>query len=565
MQDNKLKSEELPPNYDDEKGAVSNNEDNVTETNIVLKMAQIRSNLDNWTIYLGVLFLGLTISICSSATYQLTWSIRSNFSAFDIGPVVEVISGLLGILFVPLFAALSDVYGRGLILTLTLVLSVIGLFVTGTAPGFGVYSAGTIISGLGETGRALLFPIILADFLTPRNRGFGFTLNWLPSAISLGASLPVIAAAKEGEKWRWIYNGQGIMTIITGIPILFGLFSLQMKAKRLLPQFNYEASSLLKVDWIGILLLTAGFSCILIPFSLVVREADGWAAAATFVPIIFGVLFLAAFIFWEVKFASHPLFSRKLLRNRAAMVMIFVRAFIMFDSNFTWTYMTSYLGLTRDIDEDRVAQIYLGFRVTWYIAGFICAFVIKKFNYIRTIVWTSLVINAVGMGLALASRHPHSAEWFVVFGEAVIGLGSGFAACAGLVVLQSTVDFTEIANVSAVDSLVTNVFSTIALSITNALWNSRTWTHLMNHLPEEYHEFIPILLAKNNYAELIPKDLKENWVAALGDSQWLMCTIGTVLACVCFGFSLFLPSIDLDKCQENAQANEIAMTQAPNH
>jgi MFS family permease len=530
---------------------------NGSDPNIVGKMSQIRSTIDNWTIYLGVLLLGFTIAICSNSTYQLNWAITSSFSAFDIGPVVEVVNGLLGILFIPLFAALSDVYGRGLILTFSLTLCVIGLFVTGTAEDFGAYSAGNIIGGLGETGRALLFPIILADFLSPRNRGFGFFLNWFPSCIALGAALPVIAAAKEDDKWRWIYKIEGIMTIVTAIPILFGLFRLQRKAERFLPQFNYQASSLRKVDWVGIILLTAGFGCTLIPFSLVIRKEDEWADPSIFVPIIFGALILIGFLVWETKFVKHPLVSGKLLTNRAAMVMIVVRAFLSFDSTFTWTYMTSYLGLTRDIDEDHVAQIFLGFRITWYIAGFVCALFLKKFNHIRIIVWVSLLVNAIGMGLALHSRHPHSAEWYVVFAEAVIGLGSGFSSCAGLVVLQSTVDFTEIANISAVDSLVTSVFTSIAISITNALWNSATTTHLMQHLPEEFHDKIGELLAKNNYAKLIPKEFEEDWIAALGDSQWLMCTIGTVLACVCLGISFLLPPVDLDKCQQDIFTKDI--------
>ncbi|KXN73072.1 MFS general substrate transporter [Conidiobolus coronatus NRRL 28638] len=565
MEGDKFENTQLPSYCSDKNGVISNTDDNASDINIVLKMAQIRTKFDNWAIYIGNLLLGIAICICSEAIYQLTWSITSKLGYFDIGPVVQVISRILSILFISLYTTLSDIYGRGLMLSLAITLSVIGLFITGSASSFSAYSAGNIIGELGDTGITLLIPIILADFLTPRNRGFGFILFYLPPCIALGASLPVIAAAKEGEKWRWIYNSQGIMTIITSIPILFILFNLQRKAKRLLPQSSSQPSSLLKVDWIGIILLTSGLSCVLIPFSLVVRIVDGWASPSIFVPIIFGVLILIVFIFWETKYTKNPLITRRLLNNKAAMVMILVRASLEFDSSFTWNYMISYLGLTREIDQDHTALIYLGFRVTRFIAGSICAFLIRRFSYTRAIIWTSLVVNAVGMGLALASRHPHSAEWFVVFGEAVIGLGSGFSECAGLVILQSTVDFSEIANVSAVDSLVTNVFNTVALSITNALWNSYTWTHLMNRLPDEYHELIPNLLANNNYTELLPLELKENWISALGDSQWIMCTIGTVLACVCFVFSLLLPPIDLDKCQKNAQVKGIMMDQATSH
>lgn len=564
MESDKSEKEQLPSNCNDKSSIVSNTNDSTSDINIVLKMAQIRTRFDNWAIYIGNLLLGIAVCICSQATYQLGWSITSKLGFFDISPIVEVISKILSILFISLYAALSDIYGRGLMLSLAVTFSAIGLFTTGAASSFGAYSAGNIISGLGDTGITLLIPIILADFLTPRNRGFGFILFYLPPSIALGAAIPVISAAKEGEKWRWIYNSQGIMTIITSIPILFILFKLQGKAKRLLPQFSYQPSSLLKVDWIGVILLTSLLGCVLIPFSLVVRNNDGWASPYIFIPIIIGILIFIAFILWEIKYTRHPLITRKLLNNKAAIVMILVRASLEFDYSFTWTYMAAYLGLTREIDQDHTALIFLGFRVARFIAGSICAFLIRRFGYTRPIIWISLAVNAVGMGLTLASRHPHTAEWFVVFGEALIGIGSGFAECAGLVIIQSTVDFSEIANVSAVDRLISIVFSTVALSITNTLWNSYTWTHLMTRLPDEYHKLIPSLLSSNNYTELLPPELKENWIAALGDSQWIMCTIGTILACVCFIFSLLLPPIDLDKCQKNAQVNEIDMSQTTN-
>ncbi|KXN73067.1 MFS general substrate transporter, partial [Conidiobolus coronatus NRRL 28638] len=416
--------------------------------------------------------------------------------------------------------------------------------------------AGTILAGLGETGRGLLIPIILADFLSPRNRGFGFILNWVPSLLALGIAIPVIGAAQDGDKWRWLYNGQAIFVAVTAIPILFGLFRLQHRAQRLVPSFNYEASSLLKVDWIGIALLTAGFGCILIPFTMVIREANGWASPAIFIPIIFGVLILAVFIVWEMKFTKHPLVSYRLLNNRAAIIMVIVRAFLMFDSTLTWQYMTPYLSLSRGITADHVASINLGFRLTWYIMGFICAFILKKFNYIRLIVWVSMAVNALGVGLTLPSRHPHTSEAVVIVVEAIIGAGAGVAACAGLVVLQTTVDFKDIANISAIDTLTSNIFASIASAVGTAVWNTSLRDNLAKELPSGYHDQVAGLIADTSKIAALPAELTENWLTALGNSQWLMCTISTVFACVCFVLTLGLPSIDLDKCQQEVDHPE---------
>jgi MFS family permease len=524
---------------------------NTQEANVVLKMSQIRNRIDCWSVYIGVLFYGLAFYTISTAISQLDFTITSYYGSFDIGPVVTVANGLLGILFVPLLAALSDIYGRGIIFTFGLILAIIGNFIMGFSDSFGSYTGGNIIGGLGDTAKDLMIPIILADFLRPKDRGFGFIINWLPSLLAVGLSIPVITASQDDDKWFWLFKGQAIMYIVTGAPILFALFRLQLRAKRLLPEFNYKASSLLKVDWIGISILTASLGCILIPFSLVVRQDDGWAAPATYAPIIVGGIGLIFFIIWEIKFTKYPLISYGLLCNRAAMIMLFVRASLSFDSNFTWSYMTPYLVLSRDISADEAAQIFLGFRITWYILGFAAAFLLRRYtSYVRSIVWISLAVNAAGMGLALASRHPGSSTAFVVIAEAVIGAGAGVSACAGLVVLQSTVDFSELANISAIDNLVTNIFTTTSTAIVNAIWNSATASNLMKYLPEDLWDQIPDLLADTEKYAKLPEDVRDLWVTALGESQWLMCTISTVLACVCFAVSLGLPAVDLEKCQQ---------------
>ncbi|KXN73066.1 hypothetical protein CONCODRAFT_4089, partial [Conidiobolus coronatus NRRL 28638] len=82
---NKQDIEEQIPHYSEVDNTNSNDDDN-----IILKMSQIRSNFDNWTIYLGVLFLGMTVAILVNAQMTLFFVITSSFQSFDIGPVVDV-------------------------------------------------------------------------------------------------------------------------------------------------------------------------------------------------------------------------------------------------------------------------------------------------------------------------------------------------------------------------------------------------------------------------------------------------------------------------------------------
>jgi MFS family permease len=518
--------------------------------NIILKMSQIKTQSDTIIIYGGMLLLGIIISTVLISMLQIEWKITSSFQAFDIGPIITIIKGLLGTLIIPLFSNLSNIYGRAPIYTCVILIWVIGNFYMSSSSSFLNYSIGSIIGGLGETGNTLLVPIILADFLSPKNRGFGFILYTLPDLIALGVSLPVIEIAERDENWRLLFNIFGGLLLVFASPVIITLFKLQVKARRLVPKFNSKISLLGEVDWLGILLLTISLSAILIPFSLVVKFDDGWKSPSIYTPILLGALFFIGFLIWSLKYSKNSIISPNLIQNRGAITMVIIRSLLFFDSNLTWTYMSPYLSLTRNLDQYQVSQIYLGFRLSWHASGFLMAFILRKYTKsTRLLVQISLAVNALGVGLALGSRSPQSPVWSVILAETLIGLGSGSTACAGLVILQSTVEFSDIANISALDDLLSTIFGTVSIALANTIWNLATYNNLINRLPSSLHGLIPELIASNKYNELLPIEFKENWVLALGDTQWLMCTISTILAVICFVISCCLPQVDLDKCQ----------------
>ncbi|KXN64571.1 hypothetical protein CONCODRAFT_14279 [Conidiobolus coronatus NRRL 28638] len=175
-------------------------------SSMILKMSQIKTRSDSIIIYGGLLLLGIIISTVLITMLQIEWKITSSFQAFDIGPIITIIKGLLGTLIIPLFSNLSNIHGRAPIYTCVILIWIIGNFCMSSSSSFLNYSIGSVIGGLGETGNTLLVPIILADFLSPKDRGFGFILYTLPDLIALGVSLPVIEIAERGENWRLLLN-----------------------------------------------------------------------------------------------------------------------------------------------------------------------------------------------------------------------------------------------------------------------------------------------------------------------------------------------------------------------
>jgi hypothetical protein len=67
------------------------------------------------------------------------------------------------------------------------------------------------------------------------------------------------------------------------------------------------------------ILISAGFTLLLLPFSLVSNSANGWASAHIIVMIVMGIVGLGAFVVWEKYFAPVMFFPFELLRDRTIM------------------------------------------------------------------------------------------------------------------------------------------------------------------------------------------------------------------------------------------------------
>lgn len=70
---------------------------------------------------------------------------------------------------------------------------------------------------------------------------------------------------------------------------------------------------------VGALLITAGFTLLTLPFSLVSSAANSWQSASIIVMLVMGVVSLVAFGVWEKYFARVQFFPFELLKDRTVL------------------------------------------------------------------------------------------------------------------------------------------------------------------------------------------------------------------------------------------------------
>lgn len=105
------------------------------------------------------------------------------------------------------------------------------------------------------------------------------------------------------------------------MPLLVSLYINKRKGAKLRKaegsyQLPNHFQNFLQLDPVGLVLLAAGLSLILIPVSLASSNTRTWKSAHTIAELVVGGVCLIALAVWETKWARWPILPMALLRNR---------------------------------------------------------------------------------------------------------------------------------------------------------------------------------------------------------------------------------------------------------
>ncbi len=195
---------------------------------------------------------------------------------------------------------LSDLYGRRWLYYLSIVVFVVGAIVCGTATTMGQLIAGRGVQGVGAGGLMTLTMIIIADVISPRERGRyqGYMGAMFAVATMLGPWVGGIIV--DTTTWRWIFY----MNLPLGlVGLAMGLITL-----RDVPFTRRESS----IDWLGTSTLIVWVSASVL---VATRGAEwGWGSAITIGLIVASVAGVVAFVAIERR-AAEPVLPLELFRE----------------------------------------------------------------------------------------------------------------------------------------------------------------------------------------------------------------------------------------------------------
>lgn len=284
-------------------------------------------------IFSGLILVMLLGTIDQAIVAPALVPIAAEFGGF--GNVSWVVTAYLltSIASTPLAGRLSDIHGRRSVVVAALGLFLAGTLLCGMAVNLDMLICGRAIQGLGGGALMALPNTIVADILSPRERGrYQLYISGTYAVSSLAG--PVLGGLlSEYYSWRWIFWFKLPLILLAIVLSWFTLADLSARRRQH------------RIDYPGALLMVGATVFLLLALAWGGRQ-HAWDS-----PVILGlfsasVVLGALFLAWQ-KRASEPLLPISILRNRIIVVTSIGAILITMVNMALSIYLPLYLQLCR--------------------------------------------------------------------------------------------------------------------------------------------------------------------------------------------------------------------------
>lgn len=360
-------------------------------------------------------------------------------------------------LMMPIYGKLGDRLGRKYLFCSALIVFVIGSVICGVAPSMIGLIAGRAVQGIGGGGLMILSQAIIADVVSPRDRGkyMGVMGAVYAASAILGPLLGGWFTDSIG--WRWCF----------WINIPLALFALVISF-RLLPKPKKQPG-LARFDLMGTTLLT--MATVLLVFVV----SWGGHTFAWSSPVIIGLIAAAVavsalFILVERK-AADPILPLKLFKNRNFSLATIAGLFIMIAMIGVVTYLPTYFQIVENLEATVAGYMTLPIMVGSTLTTTISGYVASKTGRYK---WMPLASCAVAAGALVLLSTLTVDTTLVMIGSYlfILGFGMGLGQQILVLVVQNEFDISIVGTATSANNFFREIGATVGVSLVGSMFSA---------------------------------------------------------------------------------------------
>jgi EmrB/QacA subfamily drug resistance transporter len=361
----------------------------------------------------------------------------------------SVATGLLG--------RLGDMFGKRRVLIACLLVSAAGTLLAALAGSIGVLIAARAVQGVGAATFPLAFGIVREQF--PRER-VPVAIGWISSVfgIGFGVGLVVPGIIVDAVNWQAIF---WLMLIV----IVVGVAGVAAFIR------ESPVTSPGRVDWAGALLLSAAIVALLLAISN--GRSLGWGSLPVIGLFVAAVALVVVFGLVESRLAS-PLVDIGLLRNRTVLAANIAALIIGVGMYGAFTLIPALVetapsvgyGFGASVTEAGLFIIPMAVAMLFAspLAGRLGAALGFKLPLVL-----ACVVGAIGF---LVFATAHDIPWPIYVGNAILGIGVGFAFASLANLVVSAVDPRQTGEATGINTIMRTIGGTLGAQIASTIVTS---------------------------------------------------------------------------------------------
>ncbi|KAL8937589.1 MAG: hypothetical protein Q9211_003606 [Gyalolechia sp. 1 TL-2023] len=524
----------------------------------------------------SIFLLAFFTSLEGQTTTNLTVYATSAFSTHSLVATVLVVQGVVNAVIKPPMAKIANAFGRLEAFSISVFLYVIGYIQMALSNNVRTFASAQIFYSAGNTGLQILQQIFIADTSDLLNRALWSSLPDIPFLITVWAGAPIADNLLSHTTWRWGYGIWTIVLPIAFLPLALALFLNMRKARKLCPLppspwkgqrlFGGIKSVWYELDIMGLLLLSAAFSLILIPCTLAQRAKGGWNNGSMIAMVVVGCVCLVAFPVWESsgKLAPRPFLSLTLFKNRTVVAGCAI-GFFYFAVFYTSVqpYFYSYLQVVQNNSVTAAGHITQTFTFTSTVSSILTGLLIKYTHHYKYFITAGAAIYLLGTGLMIRYRTEASSTAQIVGTQIAIGIGGGMVNVPVQLGVQASVSHGEVAAATAVFLTIVEIGGAVGSAISGSVWTKNVPKKLALYLPLDAQANATSIFGSLSLAQSYPIGSPERIAInrSYQETMNILLTIAVCLSVPLLPLSLIMSNYKLSQMDQKVKGNVIGQSQ----
>ncbi|UBH04680.1 hypothetical protein K8P10_000191 [Leucobacter sp. Psy1] len=333
----------------------------------------------------------------------------------------------------PIWGKLADLTSKKVLVQTSLVIFTVGSIVAGMAQDPSWLIACRVFQGLGAGGMGALGQIVLAEIVSPRERGKYMGIIGAVMAVATVAGPLVGGLLTDTIGWRYNFYVAVPIAIVAIVMLQYTLHLHTEKQK-------------VKIDYAGASFISVGFSSLLIWITLAGTDFDWWSwQTGLMVGVGVGALLIAIFV--ELK-AEEPLIPLTLFKNRTFTLSVIASIAVGMVMFATVVYLSQYMQLARGRSVIESSLLTLPMMLGVLGSSTIVGQLISRRGNWKSYMVTGSVLLVIGLALMGQLRYD-TPYWIAEVSMFVLGCGVGMTMQNLVLVVQNTVSPNQLGAASA--------------------------------------------------------------------------------------------------------------------